>query len=84
MRSAECQVAAAVVLVSPVAVAVLDLLPLVDSGQPVLPDLAQSPADSDQVPASAPSVRGLPAFHLLLHRTGHFHRGPLSPTITFL
>ena len=40
-----------------------------------LQDFIPLPADSDQAPASAPLVRGLPAFHRLLHRTGHFHRG---------
>ena len=50
-----------------------------------LQDFAPLPADSDQAPASARSARGLPAFHLLLHRMReHFHRGTLYPAITCL
>lgn len=57
---------------------------LVGSGQQAQRDSGPLLGDSDQAPASAPSVRGLPAFHLLLHRTAHFHRGLLYPTITCL
>jgi len=78
MRSAECQ-AAAVVADHFTPAAASGPAHLVDSGQAVLPDFGPLPADSDQAPASARLVRGLPAFHLLRHRTGHFHRGPLYP-----
>ena len=80
MRSAECQVAAAVVAASPVRVAA-DSGParLLGSGQAALWEFVPLPAGSDQAPASAPLVRGHPAFHLLLHRTGRFHRGLLYP-----
>jgi len=84
MRSAECQ-AAAVVADHFTPAAASGPAHLVDSGQAVLPDFGPLPADSDQRPdsdqlrASAHSAHGLPAFHLLRHRTGHFHRGPLYP-----
>ena len=78
MRNAECQ-GAAVVGDRFTPAVVSGPLRLVDSGQAVPQDLAQPRADSDQAPASAPLVRGRPVFHLLLHRTGHFHRGLLYP-----
>ena len=83
MRNVECQVAA-VVAVFPMAVAVFGPLLLAGSGQQALRDLARPRADSDQVPASARLVRGLPAFHLLLHRTGPSHRGLFHPVGTSL
>jgi hypothetical protein len=79
MRNAECQ-AAAVVADHFTPAAASGPAHLVDSGQPVLQDFIPLPADSDQAPASAPLARGLQAFHLLRHHTGHFHRGPLYPT----
>jgi len=84
MRSAECQAAAAVVADRFIPAAASGLLRLVDSGQLVLRVLARPRADSDQAPGLAPLARGLPAFRLLRHRTGHFHRGafhrgPLHP-----
>jgi hypothetical protein len=82
MHSAECQ-AAAVVADHFTPAAASGPARLVDSGQAVQ-DFIPLPADSDQAPASVPLVRGLPDFHRLLHRTGHFHReashrGPLYP-----
>jgi hypothetical protein len=85
MRSAEWQVAAAVAA-DFTQVAASGLLRLVasgplhraDSGQQALQGFVPLPADSDQVPASARSVRE-PAVHLLLQVREHFHRGLLYP-----
>jgi len=52
---------------------------LLASGRAALWEFGPLLAGSDQAPASAPLVRGHPAFHLLLHRTGRFHRGLLYP-----
>jgi hypothetical protein len=84
MRNAECQAAAAVVADHFTPAAASGPARLLDSGQVVLRVFAQPRADSDQAPGLAPLVRGLPAFHLLRHRIGHFHReafhrGPLYP-----
>ena len=77
MRSAECQAAAVADHFTQAAASAPALL--VDSGQAVPQVFAPLPADSDQAPASARLVHGLPVFHLLRHRTGHFHRDPLYP-----
>jgi len=77
MRSAECQVAAAVADRFTQAVA-SGRLRQAASAQQVLRAFARLQEDSDQAQASAPSVRGLPAFHLLLPRE-HSHRGLLYP-----
>ena len=83
MRSAECQ-AAVVVADHFTPAAASGPARLVDSGQAAPQDFVPLPADSDQAPASARLARGLPAFRLLRHRTGHFHRGHLYPADMYL
>ena len=83
MRSAECQVAAAVAARSMV-VAVSGPLRLAGSGQQALQDFVLPPAaDSDQLPAFAPLVRGLAGSHRLLHQIAYSHRGALYPAGTY-
>jgi len=84
MHSAECQVAAVVAAASIRVALASGPARLLGSDQAVPQDFGLPPADSDQVPASAPLARGLPAFHLLLHRAGPFHRGLLHPAGTSL
>jgi hypothetical protein len=83
MRSAECQVAAAEADHFIQAEA-SDLLRLAGSGLQAPQDSVRLQEDSDQVPVSARLDHGLPAFHLLLHRTEHFHRAALYPAVTSL
>jgi hypothetical protein len=83
MRSAECQVAAAVAARS-MGVAASGPLRLAGSGQQALGEFVRLRGDLDQLPAFAHLVRGLAAFHLLLHRNERSHRDPLYPTGTSL
>ena len=84
MRSVECLDAVVVVAASRVALAVFGLLPLLDSGQPVLQVSGPAQADSDLARAFVPLAQlrvPVDLRHSLL-QTAHSRRGHLFPATT--